>query len=181
MITLNNNNIIVSKDEKCYEYLRRFLIKINLVKNINYFTYNATRSVTKYNILEVDKLIDSMNDQLRARRFDKCNSFYEPYYIYNLDNEDNLIIPIGLLQFIKPFINGESLKINYDLSKRLINTNKVISKLNNKILPGITLREEQMKAIKLCLTLKRTIIQMGTRFWKIRSNVRIYKSNTKRN
>ena len=173
MITINNNDIIFSKDEKYYDFLRRHLIKFYLLKNTNFFKYNATRTMTKYNIPEVDIQIDALNAQLRQRPFDKCDTFYDVYYIYNLDDEDNLVIPIGLMEFVKPYF-GKYVNINYDLKERLIDTNKVLSNLNNKILNGITLREEQLKAVKLCLTLKRTIIQMATRSWKVRSNVCLY-------
>lgn len=161
MITINNNSIIFSKDEKYYEYLRRYLVKIYLIKNTNYFKYTATRTFTKYNIPEIDEQVNSLNRQLRQRPFDKGDQFYDVYYIYNLDDDDNLIVPIGLMEFVKPFFS-KYVNINYNLNDRLIDTNKVISSLSDKLLDGITLREEQMKAIKLCLTLKRTIIQMGT-------------------
>lgn len=161
MITINNNSIIFSKDEKYYEYLRRYLVKIYLIKNTNYFKYTSTRTFTKYNIPEIDEQVNSLNRQLRQRPFDKGDQFYDVYYIYNLDDNDNLIVPIGLMEFVKPFFS-KYVNINYNLNDRLIDTNKVISNLNDKLLDGITLREEQMKAIKLCLTLKRTIIQMGT-------------------
>ena len=77
MITINNNNIIFSKDEKYYDYLRRHLIKIYLLKNTNYFKYTSTRTFTKYNIPEIDEQIDSLNRQLRQRPFDKGDQFYD--------------------------------------------------------------------------------------------------------
>ena len=161
MITINNNNIIIGKEENNYNFLRMKLAKVHLLKNINYFEYNATREVNEYNIPELDEQISSLNRELRRRPFDKCDCFYDVFYSYNLDKDGNLIVPIGLIEFVKPYF-GQYIKFNYDIKDRLVDTNKVIENLDNKILPGITLREEQMKAIKLCLKLKRTIIQMGT-------------------
>lgn len=161
MITINNNNIVISKDEKNYEFLRLKFAKVHLLKNVNYFEYNATREVNEYNIPALDEQINNLNRELRRRPFDKCDCFYDVYYSYNLDKEGNLIIPIGLMEFVKPYFS-QYVKFNYDITNKLVNTKDAIEKLNNKILPGITLRDEQLEAIKLCLILKRTMIQMGT-------------------
>lgn len=161
MITINNNNFIISKDEKNYEFLRRKLAKVHLLKNMNYFEYSATREVTKYNMKDIDEQIESLNRQLRQRKFDKCDCFYDVYYSYNLDEQDNLVIPIGLIDFVKPYFS-QYVKFNYDIKNKLVNTKEALEILDNKILPGITLREEQVEAIRRCLILKRTIIQMGT-------------------
>lgn len=161
MITICNNKIIFGKEEKNYDFLRRKLAKIHLLKNVSVFEYNATREVNEYNLPDIDEQINSLNRELRRRKFDKCDCFYDVFYSYNLDKEGNLVIPIGLMEFVKPYF-GQYVKFDYNITDRLVNTKDVIEKLNDKILPGITLREEQMKAIKLCLTLKRTIIQMGT-------------------
>lgn len=163
MLLLDYNKIIVTPDYKCYDFLRRFLIKVYLEKNINYFTYIQTANEkTKYNLPDIDLQVEALNRGLRQRPFDKCDCFYKVFYLYELDDRDNMIIPIGYLEFIKPYIIPEQMKVTYNLKEPLVNTKQVLEKINKDLLPNIILRDQQIEAIRIALTLKRTIIQMGT-------------------
>ena len=163
MIILNRNNIIIPTTYKYYEFLRRYLIKVYLEKNMTYFSFiNSINEKTIYNIPDIDAQVDYLNKYLRSRPFDKCDCLYKIFYLYELGESMELIIPIGYLEFIKPFLDYSDLKINYDISNPLVNTPSVLKKVDNKLLPGITLRDEQLTGIDYALRLKRTIIQMGT-------------------
>lgn len=163
MLLIDYNKIIVTTTYKYYDFLRQFLIKVYLEKNVNYFSYiNSANEKTKYNIPDIDLQIDALNRGLRQRAYDKCDCFYKPFYLYELDDQDNMIIPIGYLEFIKPYIIPERMKITYNLKEPLINTNGALEKVNEDLLPNIKLRKQQIEAIKRMIKLKRTIIQMGT-------------------
>lgn len=163
MLLIDYNKIIVTTTYKYYDFLRQFLIKVYLEKNVNYFSYiNSANEKTKYNIPDIDLQIDALNRGLRQRTYDKCDCFYKPFYLYELDDQDNMIIPIGYLEFIKPYIIPERMKITYNLKEPLINTNGALGKVNEDLLPNIKLRKQQIEAIKRMIKLKRTIIQMGT-------------------
>ena len=163
MLYIERNKIIISKDYPNYDFLRRYLIKIYLDKHVNYFAYMMTANeITKYTIPEIEQQITSLNNGLRARPFDKCDCFYKAFYLYELDEEDNMIIPIGYLEFIKPYIIPEQMKINYKLETPMVNTNNLMEKINDKILPGITLRYQQVEGIKRAIKLKRTLLQLPT-------------------
>lgn len=163
MLYIERNKIIISKDYPNYDFLRRYLIKIYLDKHVNYFAYMMTANeITKYTIPEIEQQITSLNNGLRARPFDKCDCFYKAFYLYELDEEDNMIVPIGYLEFIKPYIIPEQMKINYKLETPMVNTNNLIEKINDKILPGITLRYQQVEGIKRAIKLKRTLLQLPT-------------------
>lgn len=163
MLYIERNKIIISKDYSNYDFLRRYLIKIYLDKHVNYFAYMMTANeITKYTIPEIEQQITSLNNGLRARPFDKCDCFYKAFYLYELDEEDNMIVPIGYLEFIKPYIIPEQMKINYKLETPMVNTNNLMEKINDKILPGITLRYQQVEGIKRAIKLKRTLLQLPT-------------------
>lgn len=164
MIYLGRNKITITSDYKYYDFLRKFLIKIYLEKNLSYFSYinSINEPKTKYNIPEIDEHIRNLNKGLRNKEYDKCDSLYKAFYLYELGDNNELIIPIGYLDFIKQYIDYTEVKFLYDISKPLVNTNNVLGHVNNKLLPGITLREIQVNAINICLKLKRTIIEIGT-------------------
>lgn len=163
MLLIDYNKIIVTPDYRYYNFLRQFLIKVYLEKNVNYFTFiNSANEKTKYNIPDIDLQIDALNRGLRQRAYDKCDCFYKPFYLYELDDQDNMIIPIGYLEFIKPYIVPEQMKVTYNLKEPLININNALEKINENLLPNIILRKQQIEAIKKMIILKRTIIQMGT-------------------
>lgn len=163
MLYIERNRIIVTSEYQYYDFLRKYLIKVYLDKHVNYFAYMMTANEkTKYNIPEIDAQIDSLNNGLRGREFDKCDCFYKPFYLYELDDNDNMIIPIGYLDFIKPYIIPNLMKINYKIENPMVNTERVLERLSDDILPGITLRPQQMEGIKRGLRLKKTLLQLAT-------------------
>ena len=167
MIIINNNDIIFTPDEKYYNFLKIKLSKIYLLKNISYFEYAATRQSSKYNIPEIDYAIEKLNRELRQRPFDKFNSFYDVYYIYNLDDNENLVIPIGLLDFVKPYFSS-NIKINYDFKNPMIkNTNGIVEKLDDKILPRNYIKRRTIKSYKIMFNFKKNNYSNSNRWRKI--------------
>lgn len=163
MIFLDYNKIIITPDYKNYNILRRELIKIYLEKNIPYFSFlEMVNEKTKYNLPDIDEQVNYLNRGLRNRSYDKCDSLYRLFYLYELDDNGNMIIPIGYLDFIKNYLDMNQLKVTYDIKSPLVNTKTVLEKVNENLLPNIILREQQVEAIRRSLILKRTIIQLPT-------------------
>ena len=79
------------------------------------------------------------------------------------DYNDMMFIPRGLLSLISEYIKNSNV-IFVERKTNISNTENIIKNINNykNILDGITLRNEQIEAVKRALINKRCIIQMGT-------------------
>ena len=163
MIYIERNKLIITPEYQNYDFLRRYLIKIYLDKHINYFNYMMTANeINRYTIPEIEQQIASLNNGLRQRKYDKCDCFYKAFYLYELDDDNNMIVPIGYLDFIKPYILPNYMKINYKLDDPMIDINKALEDLSGDLLPGIVLRPQQIEGIKRGLKLKKTLLQLAT-------------------
>lgn len=77
--------------------------------------------------------------------------------------DDMMFIPRGLYSFIEQYFKNSQV-ISVERKTSISNTEKIIENINDykEILDGITLRTEQLEAVRRALIYKRCIIQMGT-------------------
>ena len=146
-IKVNKNNwIIVSKDDPSYESMKDLLT-----------------------ITEKELNVTKQYDQELRRRKTTYNSRTVPKYLYSIDKSNNdLLIPYGLLKFVKHLFLKSEVENCTNRTHPLYNTEDIINNIETyrTILPGISLYDNQLEAVKRIFMYKRGAIQAATGFGK---------------
>lgn len=139
MVTISNDSIFISKDDPSFMTLRSDLTFFNSgVRKI----YKKRKDGSTYSI---------------SQNYNEITKIYENY-------NNGIIIPRGLLEFIKPYIVNSEIKDNQIKSKffSVDFTKDDIENCKNILNSGFDLRPEQIIAIRKIMLCKRCIIQSAT-------------------
>lgn len=145
MIKVNKNNyIIVSKDDPSYESMKSLLT-----------------------IVEKELVIVKEYDPNLRRRKSINKTRNVSKYLYDMRNGD-LYIPFGLLKYVKHLFKNSKVENCSNKNHLLYNTEEIIDSIENyrNILPGISLYDNQLEAVKRIFQYKRGAIQAVTGFGK---------------
>ena len=139
-----NNWIIISPDDPSYEEVKEHLIiKEREVIQKREYDPNLGRTVKKSTSRKVTK------------------------YLYEV-KQDHVYIPYGLFPYIKHLFKNSKLDYRSDFSSPLYNVQDVLDNIEDyrDILPGISLYDNQLKALCAIFQKKRGVIQASTGFGK---------------
>lgn len=146
-IKVNKNNwIIISSDDPSYNHMKDLLT-----------------------IIEKELTFKKEYDYT-VKRYKKVNSTRNvSKYLYSMDKDENLYVPYGLLPYVKYLFKFSNDIKNYtNINHKLYDVIKVVDNIENyrNILPGISLYDNQLEAIKRIFQYKRGAIQAATGFGK---------------
>lgn len=144
-IKLNKNNwIIISNDDPLYEDMKDFLTIVEKELVVNY---------------EYDRVLRRKKQTYRSVSVNK--------YLYDIKNNE-LLIPYGLLCFIKHMFKNREVIDYTNVDHPLYKVQNIIDSIEQyrNILPGISLYDNQLEAVKRIFQYKRGAIQAATGFGK---------------
>ena len=139
-----NNRIAISRDDPSFESVKDLLT-----------------------IVEKELVVKKEYDY-KLKRYKKINSSRNvTKYLYNLD-EDNLYLPYGIYKYVKYLFKNSDVKYCGIKDHKIMNTVNIVDNIERyrNILPGISLYDNQLEAIKRIFQYKRGVIQAGTGFGK---------------
>ena len=144
-ILLNlNNRIVISRDDPAFEPTKDLLtiVEKELVVGKEYDA-NLGRFKTKHKSRNVNK------------------------YLYDIDSE-NLYVPYGIYKYVKHLFKNSNVKYAGIKDHQIMHSEAVIDNIEKyrNILPGISLYDNQLEALKNIFRFKRGTIQAGTGFGK---------------
>ena len=145
-VLVNKNNwIIISKDDPSYESMRDLLTIVEkelIVKK----QYDRT--------LERVKNVNSTKNVIKI--------------LYSIGENEELLVPFGLLRYVKYLFKDSVITNCTNKTHPLYNTRDVIDNIEKykDILPGISLYDNQLEAVKRIFQYKHGAIQAATGFGK---------------
>lgn len=118
-----------------------------------------------YNVLLIDLKFIEPSKERRLKGGRVITIPPKTNYVYHIEN-NTMFIPVGLLDLLDPYFNNSKIidkredSVYYDKSY----TDDIIRNISNykDILPGITLREEQILSIRKIIYKKRCLAQLVT-------------------
>lgn len=139
-----NNWIVISKDDPSYESMKDLLTIVEKE-------------------LTVTKVYD--RDLGRRRQVNKTRNVSK--YLYTIQ-DNNLYIPFGLLKYVKYLFKNSEVINCTNKTHPLYNTSQIVDNIENyrNILPGISLYDNQLEAVKRIFQYRRGAIQAATGFGK---------------
>lgn len=162
MIKIYPNQIVVSSNDVNYKLIKREFVKRYKEKN------PRRMKMSEREIMELRLLEDSEQKQFlkKLKESDKDkDSIWKSYYLYKIDPKTrSLIIPRGLLHYLKPLIQTSEFQVFEKQDSKIYDTKQLINNIDNykNIIDGIELRDYQLKAMRMGLVRKRCILQLST-------------------
>ncbi len=138
------NRIVISRDDPSFEPMKDLLT-----------------------IVEKELVIKKEYDY-KLRRVKKVNSSHNVCkYLYDID-KDNLYVPYGLYTYIKHLFKNSKVTYCGIKDHAIMNTINIVDNIEDyrNILPGISLYDNQLEAVKRIFQFKRGVIQAATGFGK---------------
>lgn len=139
-----NNRIVISRDDPAFEKTKDLLtiVEKELVVGKEY-----------------DSSLGRYKQTHRTRNVNK--------YLYDID-KDNLYIPYGIYKYVKYLFKNSDVKYAGIKNHPIMNTVDVVDNITKyrDILPGISLYDNQLEALRNIFRYKRGTIQAGTGFGK---------------
>ena len=162
MVKIYPNTISVSNDDPNYSLIRKEFVKRYKERN------PRPIKLTHRQLFEFRLLEDYEQKQYLKKleeRDPMRNGIWKNYFLYKIDPKTkDLLIPRGLLHYLKPLIQGSEIEIYEKIKSKIYDTKLIISNINNykNIIDGIELRDYQLQAIRNGLMRKRCILQLST-------------------
>lgn len=139
-----NNRIVISRDDPAFDRTKDLLtiVEKELIVGKEYNT-TLGRFTTTHKTRNVNK------------------------YLYDIDN-DNLYVPYGIYKYIKYLFKNSTVKYAGIKNHPIMDSTSVVDNIEKYrgILPGISLYDNQLEALKQIFRYKRGVIQAGTGFGK---------------